>query len=300
MDNLDSLFDKKEYQLILDLTKDSQDPKELLMRVGCLIILGKTDEALDEIEKNQSIIETKYQLRLMKLHFELLFSKDLLDEAYLALKHYQDLPYVSQEVEEFMQEVDYKINHPQTKFAARLIDIDDIFDILEKGTDQAQISKCLYSLKTYNINIYIDSLKIFLLREDVHPNFRMFGLFLLIDHNYDAEIKMFDGEKVITVNPAKLVPPFTGKEFEETRAKIDEKSDKNVSIKEAAFGLLNCYIMDSYPRDIYKDGCDKLATIFIILAKEYLGEDTSSYDEELLKSAQIIKELIQSTPEIRF
>ena len=61
----------------MDLTKDSKDSKELLMRVSCLVILGKTDNALDEIEKNQSLIETKYQLRLMKLHFELLLSKKL-------------------------------------------------------------------------------------------------------------------------------------------------------------------------------------------------------------------------------
>ena len=87
---------KKEYDLVLSLTKDSTDPKELLMRISCLIITGKTDAALDEIEKNQSIIEKVYQKRLMKIHFELLLSKGLFDEARLALKHYEDLPYVSQ------------------------------------------------------------------------------------------------------------------------------------------------------------------------------------------------------------
>ena len=52
MDNLETLFNKKEYELVLSLTKDSTEPKELLMRVSCLVVLGKTDEALDEIEKN--------------------------------------------------------------------------------------------------------------------------------------------------------------------------------------------------------------------------------------------------------
>ena len=83
MDNLDSLFNKKEYDLVLDLTKDSVEPKELLMRISCFIIKGETDKALDEIEKNQSLIEKKYQLQLMKVHFELLLSKKLYDELLL-------------------------------------------------------------------------------------------------------------------------------------------------------------------------------------------------------------------------
>ena len=118
MDNLESLFDKKEYDLVLDLTKESKDPKELLMRISCLVIQGKIDAALDEIELNQSMIEKEYQLRLMKMHFELLLSKKLYDEAYLALKHYQDLPYVSQEVEEFMQDMLLRIDeesHPKSR-----------------------------------------------------------------------------------------------------------------------------------------------------------------------------------------
>ena len=41
MDNLDTLFNKKEYDLVLKLTEMSQDPKELLMRISCLVILGK-------------------------------------------------------------------------------------------------------------------------------------------------------------------------------------------------------------------------------------------------------------------
>ena len=109
MDNLETLFNKKEYDLILDLTKDSKEPKELLMRISCFVIESKIDEALDEIEANQSLIEKDYQLRLMKTHFELLLSKRLYDEARLALKHYENLPYVSQEVEEFMRDMKVRI-----------------------------------------------------------------------------------------------------------------------------------------------------------------------------------------------
>ena len=61
MDNLDSLFAKKEYLLILQLTNDSKDAKECLIRISCFMMLGQINQALDEIEKNQAIIETKFQ-----------------------------------------------------------------------------------------------------------------------------------------------------------------------------------------------------------------------------------------------
>ncbi len=299
MDNLDSLFNKKEYQLVLDLTKDSKDPKELLMRVSCLVILGKSDEALDEIEKNQSLIESKYQLRLMKLHFELLLSKKLFDEARIALKHYENLPYVSQEVEEFMREMKDRIEEESHPKSSQKFELDEIYDILEKDSDQAKISQVLFSLKNYNLNIYIESLKIFMLREDVNPNFRTYALILLLDEKFNQEIKFRSTEGIITVNPSKLEPPFMSFKFNEVCKKIVSKANNNVSLTETALHLFNCYIIDTYPSDIYYDGCDKLASAFIAIANEYLGQDTSSLDEELLNFAHKIKAKIESTPEIR-
>lgn len=299
MDNLDSLFAKKEYQLVLDLTKDSSDPKELLMRVSCLVILGKTDAALDEIEKNQLLIEKQYQLRLMKLHFELLLSKKFFDEARIALAHYENLPYVSQEVEEFMREMKERIEEESHPKSSQKFELDEIYDILEKETDSGKISQVLFSLKNYNINIYIDSLKIFMLRDDINPNFRTYALILLIDEKFNEDVKFKTDGKIITVNPTKLEPPFMSKNFNEVCKGIVTKAENNVSLTETALHLFNCYIIDTYPADIYKVGTDKLASAFIVIANEYLGQDTSSLDEELLDLAHKIKEKIESTPEIR-
>lgn len=299
MDNLDSLFNKKEYQLVLDVTKDSKDPKELLMRVSCLTILGKTDQALDEIEKNQSLIESKYQLRLMKLHFELLLSKKLFDEARLALKHYENLPYVSQEVEEFMREMKDRIEEESHPKSSQKFELDEIYDILEKETDQGKISQVLFSLKNYNLNIYIESLKIFMTREDVNPNFRTYALILLIDEKYNDEVEFRTSDEIIKVNPTKLEPPFMSKNFNEVCKNIVSKANNNVSLTETALHLFNCYIIDTYPSNTYNDGCEKLADAFLVIANEYLGQDTSSLDEELLDFAHKIKTKIESTPEIR-
>ena len=299
MDNLESLYYKKEYDLVLDLTKDSTDPKELLMRISCLVIKGKIDEALDEIEKNQSLIEKLYQLRLMKVHFELLLSKKLFDEARLALKHYENLPYVSQEVEEFMREMKERIEdeaHPKTH---QNFNLDDIYDVLEKETDSAKISQVLFSLKNYNLNIYIDSLKIFMKREDVNPNFRTYALILLIDEKYDEEVAFLSRKGILVVNPTKITPPFMSKSFNETCKLITEKCNHDVSMIETALHLFNCYIIDTYPEDIYKVGEEKLSSAFIRIAESYLNKLHSSNDEEIADLAYEIQKIIESTPEIR-
>lgn len=299
MDNLDSLFNKKEFDLILDLTKDSVDPKELLMRVSCLVIKGEVDKALDEIEKNQSLIESKYQLRLMKLHFELLLSKKLFDEARLALKHYENLPYVSQEVEEFMREMKDRIEDEARPKTHPKFELDEVLDILEKETDQGKISQVLFSLKNYNVNIYIDSLKIFMKREDVNPNFRTYALILLIDEKVNEEVELLSRKGIVKVNPTKINPPFMSKEFNEVCKLITEKANHDISMTETALHLFNCYIIDTYPEQIYNIDLVKLASAFIKIAESYLGKENSSTDEEINKLSEEIREIIESTPEIR-
>ena len=299
MDNLESLYYKKEYQLVLDLTKDSTDPKELLMRISCLIILGKTDEALDEIEKNQSIIEKVYQKRLMKIHFELLLSKGLFDDARVALAHYENLPYVSQEVEELLREMKTRIEEESHPKSPHKFNIDDIYDVLEKEIDSSKISQVLFQLKNYNLNIYIDSLKIFMKRDDVNPNFRTYALILLIDEKYDEEVGFLSRKGLISVIPTKLNPPFMSKSFNETCRLITEKANHDVSMIETALHLFNCYIIDTYPEDIYSVGEDKLSLAFIRIAESYLNKLHSSNDEEIANLATEIQKIIESTPEIR-
>ena len=299
MDNLDTLFSKKEYELVINLTKDSKDPKELFLRISSFVVLGKTDEALDEIEKHQSIIEAKYQLKLMKLHFELLLSKKLYDDARLALKHYENLPYVSQEVEEFMKEMKERIEEESHPKQVTRYEPDEMAEILEKETENGKLSQVLFSLKEYNINIYIDSLKVFLVRPDVNPNFRTYALLLLLDQKYDGKVKFLSRNGVIEVVPKDLPAPFMTEIYNNTCRLIVEKANSNVSLINTGLHLFNCYIVDVYPSDVYSPGEEVLSSAFITIGEMYIGQEISSKDEKVIKLANEIKEIIESTPEIK-
>lgn len=299
MDNLDTLFNKKQYDLVIKLTELSNDPKERFLRISSLVSLAKVDQALDEIEKYQSLIEAKYPYQLMKLHFELLLSKQLYDEARLALRHYENLPYVSQVVEEFMQEMKTRIEDEARPKARKTYSMDEICDTLEKETNQGIISQVIFSLKDYNINNYIDSLKLFIVREDVHPNFRTYALILLVDNKYDEDIDFLSLNGVIKVNPSKLFPPFMSKEFNEVCRLVSLKGEQNVTLVETALHLFNCFIIDTYPINIYDKSAEELSDAFIYIGKKYLNIDVSSYDENIVKIANNIKYIIESTPDIK-
>lgn len=300
MDNLETLFNKKQYVLVASLTKDSKNPKERFLRVSSLVILSKADEALDDIEEYNEMLFKAYPKQTMKLHFELLFSKKLFDDARLALTRYESYPYVSQEIEEYLREIKDRIpyeEHPNNK--GEYIPVDKMLETLEIGTDNGEISQVVFSLKNYNINIYIDSLKIFLTRSDVHPNFKTYALILLVDQKYDEEIRVKLHDKNMFVNPKKLTPPFMSKSFNEVCKLINEKSDKNMSLIETALHLFNCYIIDTYPDEIYVENLSDLADVFVELAKEYLGQERSSFDENKNKLFKKIKTTIESTPELK-
>lgn len=299
MDNLESLFQKKEYDLVIKLTELSLEPKERFLRISSFVSLGKIDQALDEIEKYQKLIEGKYPFQLMKLHFELLLSKKLYDEARIALTHYENLPYISQEVEEYMVEMKKRIEDEAHPKAKKTFDLDEICDVLEKETDQSKISQVIFSLKDYNINIYIDSLKFFLTREDVHPNFRTYGLILLVDEKYDEEISFLSLKGIVKVNPKKLFPPFMSEPFNNVCRLISEKAEQNVTLTQTALHLFNCFIIDTYPIDIYKHGEEELSSAFVHIAKSYLNIEVSSLDENIKKLVNNIKYIIESTPDIK-
>ena len=300
MDNLESLFDKRQYDLVLSLTEHSDDPKDRFLRIASFTCLGKIDEALDEIEKHHAILEKENPFQLMKIHMELLLSKKLFDEAKIALEHYENLPYISQEVEEFLRETRERIaeeSHPQN--SKEFIPIDEVLETLEKATELKEISRVLFSLKNYNINIYIDSLKKFMLRKEVHPNFRTYALILLVDNHYDEEVEFLSLNGFIKVNPTKIIPPFMSKEFNEVCRLIHVKSDKNMTVSDTALHLFNCYVIDTYPLDIYGDDKDVIAEAIINIAYHYLGQEYSSNDETINKTAIKIRSIIEGTPEIK-
>lgn len=296
MDNLESLFNKKQYELIVKLTESSTVPSELLLRLSSLVLLNQDEKALDEIEKHQDIFDKNYPYKVMKLHFELLLNNHYFEEAKLMHKHYENLPYISQEVEEFLRDIPQRIEEEEHHKSQSMLSEEEIEHTLTKEKEAAKIAKVIFSLKNYNLNIYLEPLLTFLTREDVHPNFRTYALALLVDNHYDKEVNYLSTNGMLIVNPSKVEPPFMSKRFDELTKLIYQKSIQNITIKDTALHLLNCYILDMYPLDIYDTDLELLSDAFILLAKEYINEKDDSYSEDVIALKNKLKKVIESTP----
>jgi hypothetical protein len=100
MDSLKSLMDKKEYQLVLDLTKGSSDPEAIFYRATAYISLNQPVPATALLVENREELFKANPVLLMKVTFELRFIQKQFDEAYKDLEWFSNQPYVSQAVEE--------------------------------------------------------------------------------------------------------------------------------------------------------------------------------------------------------
>ncbi len=296
VNKIEELFEQKNFDLMIKLIGDSHDSKERFLVLSALVQQGKRKEALDEIDRYQPVLETSYPFQLMKMHFELLLSEKLYDEARIKLRHYENLPYISQEVEEFLREMKKRIeDEAHQKKGSNLIPLDEVFETLETGTTPSEIAQTIFQLKNYNINLLIDSIRVFLKRRDVHPNFRTYVLIYLVDQKYDSEISVVVQDKMVVVNPAKITPPFMHEDFNEVCHQITLFSNGDTSITETALHLFNCYILDTYPIDIYQDGIIELAQAFVYIAMGYL-QQKPTFDSSL---ASKIQEILDKTPPIK-
>lgn len=293
MDNLETLFDKKQYELIVNLTDSSDDPKERLLRLSSLVMLNRVNEALDEIEKHQAMFDKNYPQKVMKLHFELLFQSKAYDSARIALKHYKDLPYISQEVEEFLNGMEEKI-HDEEHQKNKSLPLDEICTRYEKETDKELLLEALAYIRIYNLSSIIDSIKVLLKRDDVRQDFRAFALFALMEQDYSKEIEFLSNKGIVKVIPSKLKTPFEDERFVQVMNKIEENSEHNVTLKETAAQLFSSYVFDTFPNDIYEDGIDELALAIVSIAKDYIREPADVKDENILSLRKKIKSVIES------
>lgn len=295
MDNLKSLFDKKRYDLIIDLTKNSKNPEEILLRVTSFIMLNKDNDALDEIENNQTILDQHYPYKTMRLHFELLFKNKLFDEALIALDHYKNLPYISQEVEEFLRAIPQEISTLKNN-KTNLKAIDEICSILENEEDNGLVSEALFSLNNYNFFLYADSLVTLLKKKNINSNLRSYALMILSENKYGIAVKYLNhDDKLITVVPSKIEAPFTDKFYVLASTKLQEKTSYNITLQQIANNLLNYLIIDLYPENIAKYSLEHLVEAIYLLACDYIKEEAKTCLEESYKLKEEIKEIIEST-----
>lgn len=284
------------YQQIIKKLKDTKNNDELFILLNAYINEKLYEDAIKLIENNSQLVKEK-PLHIIKLHIELLLSLELFDEASIAYKKYLELPYISQEVEEYLKEIPSLIEERKDVNKNKTYTIDEIDEILTSHYDQGKIMDVLFSLDNYNILKLLTPIEIFLLRKDVHPSLRTYALISLVSNNISTPVQILKDGKKITVVPNKLKPPFCDDNFKKVIKYIESELYKDPSIQQIAFQLLNNYVLDCYPDDVLNDvDLNEFCLALTSLAKDYLSIANDDVTNGELK--QKIKKVLEKTPDL--
>ncbi len=284
------------YQQIINKLKDTKNNDELFILLNAYINEKLYEDAIKLIENNSQLVKEK-PLHIIKLHIELLLSLELFDEASIAYKKYLELPYISQEVEEYLKEIPSLIEERKDVNKNKTYTIDEIDEILTSHYDQGKIMDVLFSLDNYNILKLLTPIEIFLLRKDVHPNLRTYALISLVSNNISSPVQILKDGNKITVVPNKLKPPFCDDNFKKVIKYIESELYKDPSVQQIAFQLLNNYVLDCYPDDVLNDvDLNEFCLALTSLAKDYLSIANDDVTNDQLK--QKIKKVLEKTPDL--
>ena len=301
MDNYKTLLEKKEYDLLLSLTEGDLSPAGLSYRASAYLAKGDAKQAFNILNAHRDELYKVNPLKTMKSIFELRFILKEFEEAYDDLEHFENLPYVSQEVEEYLHALPKLIRTEERNSSlSDKYSEEEIIEKLSEKSDDYEIISTLNIIGPWRAKDYVRSL-VALVTGQKSSLVRTYALMYLIAAKYDKEIALIKNGKTFNIVPARIDPPFTGKEFEDFREKLDE-SINDPSVSNVAKKLLNDYIFELFPETLplEKEGPVYLLA-FSSLAHEYLSSefDLVKECEEKNVNPEEVKALIEKVKEVR-
>ena len=278
MDSLKTLMDKKQYDLVLKLTENSQDSLALFYRLSAMLATGRSEDALKLIKDKRQILLAKPGV-LMKIHIELLCLLGKFDEAYSELRYYQELPYENQETEELLNSLPKYIREEEIK----------VYKRQEVGQDE--LRKKLLSKNDVDVLSALDavrgqSLENFLLPIiNILKNYpkqlvRTFALLLLVAKKYDKKVEFLHGDKLIEVIPSELDEPFIipGLGNIDDLSSLFQNEYHDPSLSQNAINILSSYMVYIYPNKVNYSK-EELLVVFGYIAKELLQSKDNDLDK---------------------
>jgi len=307
MDSLKTLLDRKQYELVLSLTKDSVDIDSISFRIAAFLGLGRVGDALGLIEKHKGEFGSGV-LSIMKVHLEILLSMRRYDKAYEELKYYEDLPYISQEVEEYLREAPEMIRKQErNEHSHNKLSEDEIESILAKDEDDHSLLSALNAIRDYRMSDFYEAIIHLLKRGDINSHVRTYALLLLVADGFRGRVRFRKNDKEYDLIPFELEPPFVGPRHDAFVRHLEAQA-KDPSISEVAISILNDLIIVLYPDDILKEDVNLLSAALIAVANEHLRSDLSMDDvalrlgvdhQALEKMVKRIKDTLRANPPIK-
>lgn len=282
MDNLKSLLDSKQYDLVLKLTETSTSSNDLFYRISAFIFLGKYEDALYVIQDHQEILESNLPA-LINAHINLLCVLGRFEQAYTVLDYYNNLPYQSQVVEEILRKMPKVIEAEEKKQTTYKFYSDEEIEQMLRSDKFEDVLLALDTIKNRDILSFLPILKELLVSNSKEV-IKSYILMMLVKKEVDRDLVIVKKGKEIKINPKHLIPPFIGEIFDGVVKGFD-KEFKDSTLSQIATQLFSQYTIYIYPEE-YPYSVKEYLAAFYLLAKDYASSTNSD-----LSSLSFINEL---------
>lgn len=273
MDSYKTILEKKDYDLLLALTEGDDSPAGLTYRAAAYLAKGEAKTALKIFKNNEKKLYENNPLAYMKSLFDMRFILKQFDEAYDEMLYFENLPYISQEVEEYLRALPKLIrSEERNSNLNKDYDDEELKDKLALAKDDYEIISILNMVGPLKANRFERELK-HLAEGNRGEIVRTYALLFLVAGKCEKEIHFQKRGKEFIVIPKTLIPPYTGKDFDNIAKSLSEYN-VDPSIAGASRKVLDNYIFDVYPElPDFKNKHDAYLLAISAIGHELLGSE---------------------------
>lgn len=262
----------------------NKENEKRFSQMNTIISSGNEDELQFFIDNNQDLLKVDPVLFISN-HVMFYALKEQPSNVLSVIEHYKNAPYISMEVEEFLNELKQKmLDAYQTK--EKKFDESKLRPYLLSKTE-GKIIRALNYLSTSNIRMHLDLIKEFLLKEDTPYKYKTLAIFSLVEQKVDGVFEIYKDGSKMSINPINLKLPFDNDLYIEAKKYFDEVCPS--SYKDSALELFNAVHIRTYPDSILEEYDPNLVIdICIDIIKEMYQEE---FNKDELKSKYCIDDI---------
>ena len=295
---------KIELDTLISLAEKEKDYDSIFRYLGMLINTKEFDKVVSVLKRNQNELVKINQIMVMDLHFYSLIQLERFVDAMEEVRYYEELPYVSQEVEEHTKELRgiIKAAEEESRINKTYRNKKKTNDIIRYSVNQEELIQAIqYAAYSKKYKDYVDSL-IYLIEDktrDLPHTIKAITLTYLAGLNIDKDIKYIYTKEYV-INPSKIVLFKDDPNMKEIHQLMNAFT-KNITLINTGLKLLDTYFLLAFPRtNITSENTRLFAVAFLKIANDLIQADEDF--TELIKENNLtesrVEELVNIANEI--
>lgn len=235
-----------------------------------LVNLQNEEEFLFFIDKNSYLLKVD-PILFIGNHISFYAEQEDVNKALEVVNHYKNSPYISMEVEDFLNEMLEELSSLNSHIK-KDYDENQIRRMLFSSNEEARAS-ALHFLSKQNIRNYIPLIQDYLLL-DIPYKYKTLALFILIDQNVSLDIKVSKNGRIYTYKPSSLSLPFEDISYLACKKVIEENNNSRPDITKLAIELLNTIQIKMFPDSLIEEDYELMGDILLDIARICMKEET--------------------------